>query len=188
MDKQVDDDEQKIALNFENLDIICGEAVSPNYDTIHTRRIFFINNNYWLIWDNLKGETLRQFDLRFHLTPEAWNHVFVQDSTVVAPNLSLVFEKGENISIEPSWASPEYGIKHRIPCVSVVSEGEANKDFFTMIKPLGNDEKPPILHISNKANQTNIEITGDSFRDILSFELAGENIKIEEFKHLEVTK
>lgn len=175
-------------LSLESLDILCGEAVSPNYETIHTRRIFFINNSYWLIWDSLKGEAPRKFDLRFHLTPAAWNHVFVQDSTVIAPNLSLVFPKGENISIEPSWASPEYGIKHRIPCVNIVSEGSVTKDFFTLIKPRESDEKTPILLISNELNQTNIEITGDSFIDILSFELLGDNLKIREFQRLEAAK
>ncbi len=175
-------------LNFENLDILCGEVISPNYDTIHTRRIFFIHNDYWLIWDNLRGETARKFDLRFHLTPEAWNHILVeqnQDNSIVSTqDLSLVFPKGENINIEPSWYAPEYGIKHRIPCVSVVSEGVANKDFFTLVKPLQNHEKPPILQILDNK----IEVVGETFRDILSYELVGENLQIQEFQRAEVTK
>ncbi len=171
-------------LSFEKLDILCGEAISPNYDTIHTRRIFFFNNKYWLIWDNLKGETTRKFDLRFHLTPEAWNHVWIKDSVVFAPNLSLVFPTGENISIEPSWFAPEYGIKHRIPCVSVVSEDLASKDFFTLVKPLQNHEKLPILQIQNNG----IEVVGENFKDSLAWKLIGENLQILEFKHEEVAK
>lgn len=171
-------------LSFANLDIICGEAVSPNYDTIHTRRIFFIHNSYWLVWDNLRGETPRKFDLRFHLTPNAWNHVFVQDSTVLAADLALVFPKGENILIEPSWYAPEYGIKHRIPCVSVVSNGLANKDFFTLVKPLQSFEKPPIFQIENNK----IEVIGETFRDILSYELVGEHLNIGEFQRAGVTR
>lgn len=175
-------------LSSENLDILCGQALSPNYETIHTRRIFFIHNSYWLIWDNLQGETPRKFDLRFHLTPDAWNHVFVQDSTLIAPNLSLVFSKGENIQIEPSWYAPEYGIKHRIPCVSIVSEGKSNKDFFTLVKPLESGENAPILSVSKDPNNTKIEISSDNFSDSLSFELVRENVKIREFERSEVTK
>lgn len=175
-------------LSFENLDILCGEALSPNYETIHTRRVFFIHNNYWLIWDNLQGENPRKLDLRFHLTPDAWNHVLVKDSTVLTSDLSLVFPKGENISIEPSWYAPEYGIKHRIPCVSVVSEGKSSKDFFTLVKPLKSGENAPTFSISKDSNITKIEVCGDDFMDSLSFELVGENIKIKEFVHSEVTK
>lgn len=175
-------------LSFENLDIICGEAISPNYDSVHTRRIFFIHNSYWLIWDSLEGQTPRKFDLRFHLTPDAWNHVLVNDSTVLTSNLSLIFPKGENVSIEPSWYAPEYGIKHRIPCVSVVSESAANKDYFTLVKPLKIDENAPTFSISKDSNITNIEICGDGFIDSLSFELVRENINIREFVRSEVAK
>ncbi len=178
--------------SFENLDILCGEAISPNYDTIHTRRIFFVCNDYWIIWDNLRGKTQRKFDLRFHLTPAAWNHVLMTktgiNSIVSTPDLAIVFSRDENVNIEPSWYSPEYGIKHRIPCLSVVSEGSPTKDFFTLIKPISNDEKLPSFQVSSASNVTKIEVSGESLKDILSWEMVGENLEIGQFKRTEVAR
>jgi hypothetical protein len=54
--------------------MICGEVRSPVYEAVHTRRIFFVAGEYWLIIDSLSGSVPHKYDLRFHLTAEALNH------------------------------------------------------------------------------------------------------------------
>ncbi|HEY3582365.1 MAG TPA: alginate lyase family protein, partial [Pyrinomonadaceae bacterium] len=56
-----------------DFDMLCAEAQSPAYEVVHTRRIFFIGDEYWLVIDSLRGCAPHTFDLRFHLTPAAWN-------------------------------------------------------------------------------------------------------------------
>lgn len=126
-------------LSAPNFDLLCGQATSPAYEVRHTRRIFFINGEYWLIVDELRGERPHRFDLRFHLAPEAWNHTRVVfdelNPTVRAPGLALVFEAMRQPKIEPGWVSPEYGVKLRAPVVSLIAEDQREACFFTLVTP-----------------------------------------------------
>ena len=121
-------------------DVLCGEVCSPNYEAIHTRRVFFLRGEYWLIVDSLRGQTPHKYDLRFHLTAAAWNRCQRIDgprnSGIRTPELALLFERQRRPVLSQGWVSPRYGIKEAAPVVSVVSEGEANTDFYTLIVPL----------------------------------------------------
>lgn len=183
-------------IETENLDILCGKAISPRYDATHTRRIFFLKGEYWLIWDELKSDNPHRYELRFHLTPETWNHFLLaqneKNKIVRTIDLALVFEAAKNPSIEPSWYSPKYGIKHRIPCVSVVEKDCAATDFFTIVKPLKQNEIAPDFEVFSENGETKIEIFRTiekaNCREILTWKLAGENLTNINFETSEVQK
>ena len=139
------------------LDMICGEVRSPAYEAIHTRRIFFVAGQYWLIVDSLRGSVPHKYDLRFHLTAEALNHCTRITGGIRTPDMVLlsncrggppwppVLRKHAMVEkrvateghpyISHGWISPRYGIKQSAPVVSFVSTGEANLDFYTLIAP-----------------------------------------------------
>lgn len=159
-------------LSAPGLDVLCGDAISPAYEVLHTRRIFFIADEYWLIVDQLWGSRPHRFDLRFHLAPEAWNQTFIEgyefDSVVRAPGLTLIFESSPRPRIEPGWVAPEYGVKTRAPVISVTREGAASACFFTLVVPGGSDAPAPVLltHLEQTdAAQTIVaEIAGVGFK------------------------
>ena len=128
-------------LTEHNFDMLLGEAHSPVYDTIHTRRIFFVAGEYWLVVDSLRGEIARKFDLRFHLNTDAWNCLARITEGLNAglrtPRFALLFEPQTQLTVEPGWISEQYGIKERAPIVSVVKRDCSSADFFTLIVPLG---------------------------------------------------
>ena len=163
-------------LSLPNLDVLCGAVFSPNYATIHTRKIFFIKNSFWLIHDNLHGAENHKFDLRFHLTPAAWNHcrTFQTENNAVVrtSEVALLFEKHREILIEPSWFSPAYGIKHRAPCVSVVEKDSNETDFYTLVVPLGVREVSLGFTVKKGGAKTVVEICrNDTTKEVLSWEL-----------------
>jgi hypothetical protein len=131
------------------LDVLCGEADSPAYEVKHTRRVFFIAGEYWLIVDELRGSLPHRFDLRFHLAPEALNRTRVIDDganpAVRAPGLALVFEPSLQPRLEPGWVAPVYGVKLPAPVVSVIAEGEADARFLTLVVPCERDTPAPTL-------------------------------------------
>jgi hypothetical protein len=141
-------------LSAPNLDVLCGEAISPAYEAKHTRRIFFVNGEYWLIFDELRGSRPHRFDLRFHLSQEAWNQTVIEtnelNATVRAPGLALLFEPSRRPSIEQGWVAPKYGVKTHAPVISVVSEEVAHADFFTLVAPLKSDVPSPTLLAFNR--------------------------------------
>src|SRR6185369_3652028 len=143
-------------------DMLCGEVCSPAYEAIHTRRIFFVAGEYWLIVDSLKASVPHKYDLRFHLTAEALNHCTRIAGGIRTSDMVLLF--GNNCrggppwppvsqpprasdervateghpyscSLSHGWISPRYGIKQAAPVVSFVSTGHANTDFYTLIAP-----------------------------------------------------
>ena len=120
-------------------DMLCGEAHSPVYETIHTRRIFFIAGEYWLVVDSLRGRVPHTFDLRFHLTGAAWNRCArvngPNNSGIRTPELVMLFEPQREPALRRGWVSPLYGVSEVAPVVSVLSHGEASTDFFTLIAP-----------------------------------------------------
>jgi hypothetical protein len=122
-----------------DFDMLCGEVRSPSYEVVHTRRIFFIAGEYWLVVDSLRGHVPHTFDLRFHLTAAAWNRCTRIDdphnSGIRTPELVLLFEPAREPILSRGWVSPLYGVKEIAPVVSVLSHGLASTDFFTLIVP-----------------------------------------------------
>jgi Heparinase II/III-like protein/Heparinase II/III N-terminus len=136
-------------LSAPDLDVLYGEAASPAYEVRHTRRIFFVAGEYWLIFDELHGSRPHHFDLRFHLAPEAWNRTHLvsnkTNAVVRAPGLALVFDRAHLPRLEPGWVAPEYGLKLPAPVVSVSREATAEACFFTLVAPLNSDALAPAL-------------------------------------------
>jgi Heparinase II/III-like protein/Heparinase II/III N-terminus len=143
------------------LDMLCGEVRSPVYEAIHTRRIFFVAGEYWLIVDSLRGSVPHKYDLRFHLTAEALNHCTRIASGIRTPDMVLLLSNCRggppwppasesprvseervateghpySCSLSHGWISPRYGIKQAAPVVSFFSTGQPNTDFYTLIAP-----------------------------------------------------
>jgi hypothetical protein len=128
-------------------DFLCGTAQSHCYEVIHTRRIFYIGDEYWIICDSLAGKQPHRFDLRFHLAPEAWERVRIVGNTVCAPDLTLVFSQGSSLQIEPGWLAPLYGVKQEAPVVSAVIEGKSSAEFVTVIMPSEPSRRAPELNV-----------------------------------------
>jgi Heparinase II/III-like protein/Heparinase II/III N-terminus len=134
-----------------SLDVLCGEVLSPAYEVRHVRRVFFVAGAYWLVVDELRGERPHRYDLRFHLSREAWGQTKVEscevNKVVRAPGLVLVFGASHTPRLEQGWVSHVYGVKHHAPVVSVVNEGEVSARFFTLVFPLGEGATTPGMFV-----------------------------------------
>jgi len=128
-------------------DVMAGTAESPCYEAIHTRRIFYICDEYWIICDSLAGERLHRFDLRFHLAPEAWQRVQILGNNVCTPELMLLFSEGSRLELQPGWFAPCYGVKHEAPVVSAIVEGKNKAEFVTVVMPSASGRQVPELKI-----------------------------------------
>ena len=130
---------------------------------VHTRRIFYVADEYWIIWDSLVGERPHHFDLRFHLAPEAWERVNIVGNTVCAPEFALVFSRGSRLQIEPGWFAPLYGVKQNAPVVSAIIEGKNSAEFVTVVMPSHSHQVPElkVLPGKNAVSQTfAVEVSG----------------------------
>jgi hypothetical protein len=146
------------------LDFLCGTAQSHCYEVIHTRRIFYIADEYWVIYDSLAGERPHRFDLRFHLAPDAWERVHIIGNAICAPDLTLVFSRGSSLQIEPGWFAPLYGVKQKAPVISASIEGANNAEFVTVVVPSGSSRQVPELKIVHSPTGTSpnlaIQVSG----------------------------
>jgi hypothetical protein len=157
------------------LDMLCGEVRSPAYEAIHTRRIFLVAGEYWLIVDSLRASVPHKYDLRFHLTASALNqgsHVLGPHNTGVrTPDMVLLF-LGRDPYCRPElrhgWISPVYGIKEQAPVVSIVSIGQANTDFYTLIAPRKLSAPLPQFQVLSGSNSGHVRVehTGKDFNEV----------------------
>ena len=142
----------------ERLDMILVQAVSPEYDALHTRRVVFLDGDYWLIEDRLDGKKPHRFDLRFHLTPTALGRTKVESGTVRAPGFALVLSEPHKPRIEDGWVAPTYGRKERAPVVSVVVDNSPDATFVTLVAPLRDRQALPAIEVASAAETTTVEV------------------------------
>jgi hypothetical protein len=147
-------------------------VASTAYDAVHTRRIAFVADEYWVIEDELSAERPHRYDLRFHLAADAWGRVAVErrdgSSVVRAPGVALVVDGDRTPSVEPGWVASDYGVKHRAPVVSVAADATATT-FTTLIVPLGDGAPAPQLRVHREGGATTVEVTGDGRSDTLAW-------------------
>ena len=140
-------------LSAPDFDVLAGDAVSNLYEVVHTRRIFFIAGQYWLIADHLRGERPHRFDLRFHLGPTAQGRVLIEThgDNVLArtPELALAFGAACEVSVQPGWYAPAYGNKLPAPVISAVVDGNPQADFYTLVLPLKASGLTPTLKVDS---------------------------------------
>lgn len=150
-------------LSAPNFDLLHGRVTSPSYDAVHSRFIFFIADEYWVIVDKLSAEVPHDYNLRFHLAPEAMNHIAIQEregnNAVIAPGLALLFESINEPQIEPGWFSPEYGKKNSAPVVSLRSRA-ADAVFFTLVMPRELNEPLPGFRCDASSDRISFEVSG----------------------------
>jgi hypothetical protein len=142
--------------------------VSPCYDAVHTRRVLFVFNEYWMIEDRLTGARPHHYDLRFHLPAEAAECVEMTAGDggirVRAPGVTLhIWPPGEN-RVEPGWVAPRYGQKLPAPVVCVGLRDVAEARFLTLVFPSRGGGSTPSLRVCSPAKPSasgmTVEITG----------------------------
>ncbi|MBM2821279.1 MAG: hypothetical protein HW413_25 [Thermoleophilia bacterium] len=147
------------------LEIVVGEVRSSCYDAVHTRRIAFVADEYWLIEDVLVGGRRHRYDLRFHLAAETWGRTEVVGAAVRAPGLALVFAAELEIQLESGWVAPEYGVKCVAPVVSIAVEALA-ATFLTLVMPREEGAPTPVLVRSGDG----VEVRTDAWVDQVSLD------------------
>ena len=165
-------------LGTPGFDLLRGLAASPRYDAVHERAIAFMAGEYWLIVDRLRAGEPHDYDLRFHLAPEATGATRVdrgaENAAVRAPGLALAFAAGAEPRLVAGWHSPAYGVKLDAPIVSVPAAGVADHDYHTVVVPLaGDDARAPTLRVitAPDPDATVLEVVagGDGRRDLVAW-------------------
>jgi hypothetical protein len=163
-------------LGAPGFDLLRGLAASPRYDAVHERAIAFMAGEYWLIVDRLRAGEPHDYDLRFHLAPEATGATRVDrgagNAAVRAPGLALAFAAGAEPRLVAGWHSPAYGVKLDAPIVSVRAAGVADHDYHTLVAPLAGDDAAPTLHVitAPDPDASVLEVArGDGARDLVAW-------------------
>jgi hypothetical protein len=144
------------------IDMLVGQAVSPAYDAVHTRRIVFVADELWLIEDRLEAPTPHRYDLRFHLNADAQDATEVKEGTVRAPGLALVLAEPARPTLEQGWVAPRYGHKLPAPVVSAVLNG-TDAAFMTLVAPVCADRPVPRMQ-ADRVEDATVVVVDDGAR------------------------
>jgi len=144
-------------LSAPRLDVLVGTVESPCYDAVHTRRVAFVGDEYWVIEDRLQASTEHRYDLHFHLAPEAHGTVAIDGATVLAPGLALLLASPGAPVVEDGWVAPRYGVKLRAPVVRVSAEHARDASFLTVVVPRPeHDRVVPQLRVERRDDDATI--------------------------------
>lgn len=122
------------------LDVVVGEATSPCYEALHTRAVAFVDGDYWIVHDRLRGEVPHRYEARWHLAPEADGRTTVEDHgdqvVVRAPGLAIAVPRWcGTVTVVRGWVSPTYGVRRPAPVVVVTATGRVDADLVAAVVP-----------------------------------------------------
>ena len=145
------------------LDVLVGQAVSPAYDAIHTRRVVFVRGEYWVVEDRLEAFEHHRYELRWHLPADAEGRVgLVGPDTVLAPGVALVVAPPHAWHLESGWVAPDYGVKLPAPVVVATAGGDASTTFTTLVAPSSPGRPVPSLRVEVEGDTITVEVTGET--------------------------
>jgi len=127
--------------------------LQPNL--VHTRKVFFINNDFWLVFDEITGQGRHLAESFLHLHPDAtldinrasMNEDFVTASaTVNSQRLQIMFFGGGELVVQKGtdnplngWYSPFFGIKFPNPTIVYSREDVCPIQFGCLLLPRQED-------------------------------------------------
>ena len=121
-------------------DFVHGAARSREYDAVHERAIFFAVPDYWIVSDFLISPTVHNYDLRFHLAPDAASKLSSDADPhrirIGAPNLDILHlcDAATRWSTETGFVSFSYGVRIEAPVIRFSQRG-ASCAFHTVLYP-----------------------------------------------------
>jgi len=157
-----------------------GRINSPNYDVVHDRRIWFPRSQYWVFVDSLAATEDHRYDLRFQLTPGAEGAVEVVDhggvTEVSSPGLKIIcIATRDQISVENSFISVDYGIKQSAPRIRVQKHCTSG-DFVTFIVPFR--DQPPGIVVNRNEEIVEITISSETHSDVWEWRTADRTVSL----------
>ncbi|MFQ5557331.1 MAG: heparinase II/III family protein [Acidimicrobiales bacterium] len=132
----------------EGLASVTGEVISPAYDAIHRRTVIFVAEEWWIIDDTLVAHEAHDYDLRFHLAPEAEDRTgLVGPMGARSPGLCLLFAGPDldAVAVQPGWVARRYGTRQAAPVVSVTRARANRARFITAVVPTADHQPAPTL-------------------------------------------
>jgi Heparinase II/III-like protein/Heparinase II/III N-terminus len=123
-------------------DRLVAVATSPRHDARHKRTLTLIASPqpWWLVEDELVAPGPHRYELRWHLSPEAWDNLTRNETSagvqflVPGATVTLVDPPGP-VGIETGWVSPAYGVRVPAPVVVVRTPPVASARFVTKVVP-----------------------------------------------------
>lgn len=161
------------------IDHIHAEARSHEYPARHQRRIFFVDQTYWVIVDQLSSVRRHAFRLRYQLAPAFQGRLKITSldcgANLAAPGLTMAVTASANVvaEIEQGWVSRRYGEKTPAPrpCFSIDAQ---NATVCTVIFPSRHGAPKIFLNLDKTARPVwacGIEHCQDgaAFKDVILF-------------------
>ncbi len=126
-----------------------GRARSAEYPAVHTRHVFFVRGEYWVLVDELASPQVHDYVQHFQLSEVAQAGVTQADERgwqrFDSPQLTVWSAKPAVGEVEFSWVSYRYGIKHAAPALTFRRRAQQAR-FVTVLYPYA--VTPPKLDLA----------------------------------------
>jgi hypothetical protein len=134
----------------------------------HTRSVFFVNSDYWVITDFLTSNDRHNYKQKWHLSENALNNIAVDEKKhkVTAPNVIIYPVAPEELKIEDGFLSYRYREKFAAPVVSVNRINNDSSLIASVIIPYKEEIPNYVIEkIETEIGVELIKISGQDFTD-----------------------
>jgi len=161
-----------------DLAYVHGYVRSPNYEAIHHRHIWFVDQRYWLIVDHVQAASEHDYALRFQLAPRALGqlrlHTNAHSTGIDGPGLLLlIVQQTPTVCVEPGYVSTEYGIRQAAPRICA-RETAAEQMFVSLLYPVNGS--PPRCQVRDSEQAREVIIVDGDRHDRWLWNLCGNEI------------
>lgn len=152
---------------------------------MHTRRVLFLKNDYWVMRDSVETSGAHRYDLHFHFTPDAHPAIEETAETVLSVNERASGEAGLQIfsfaeggewRAQDGWVSNRYGSRQAAMVETFSASGTGAQEFFSFLLPRRAREEKARVHEIEALGGRAFEIRRGDARDRL---LVGDGALVE---------
>jgi hypothetical protein len=157
-----------------------GYEKSPNSSApaTHTRSIFFLKNDYWIMRDFVRTAGKHDYALNFHFNTgtnpaieDSESGILCVNDTSLSDTRLRLFTFGDNGNWQrkESWISTCYGKRLNAPFLRFVSKGAGAQEFFTFMLPSETGFAAPEVFETEIATGRAFVVKYRNYQDIFLF-------------------
>jgi hypothetical protein len=152
----------------------------------HRRNILFLKKDYWIVLDAIETTGEHNYELNFHLAPNAKLKLDGGQSELVSFTANTGEETAfviccdgsfDSSEIKSGWVSTCYGVKEKADVIVCRKTNSSEAEFVSFMLPIPKKETKAYKIETNAGKGFRIEV--DQFEDILLLGGNGETIKTE---------
>ncbi|MBC7796967.1 MAG: heparinase II/III-family protein, partial [Pyrinomonadaceae bacterium] len=145
---------------------------------IHTRNVFFIKRDYWILRDSVNATATHDYELNFHFDAGTTPKLTISENAIPivrqvadgdAGLETFVFGDSGVWQTYEDWIAPVFGVKIPAPSAVFASSGTGTQEFFTFLLPSQKNAPVPQVYETTARAGRAFSIEFNNYHDLFVY-------------------